>query len=232
MESVDSKFFPIPTDARDFFIKFHNEINEFYLGIFKIETWSKIIENKNTDDKALILSYLNPLAHSLLSYPYIFKNRVAYCLTSLIHDLSKTLIDDFNEDLKERKINLSTLTGDENDRFKGRYVKLAKKLGLNFSPVNSSLNEINRANLKEFRHSWNHRFPQNLEIGYSKNVTRLQKNGKVAYGFGGGNPLKFLESDNKTDENLIEILKNEHEDILLAFDKYWEFNLKIFDLIK
>lgn len=39
--SVDVKYVPIPTDTKDFFIKFNNEINEFYLGIFRMQEWAK-----------------------------------------------------------------------------------------------------------------------------------------------------------------------------------------------
>jgi hypothetical protein len=231
LESVEAKFYPIPSDVKDFFIKFNNEINDFYLGIFKIQAWAKMLEGKSIDNKTLILSYLNPLAQSLLSYPYIFKNRIAFCLTNLLHDLGKIFIENYNHSFNKCSINVSTITGEGYDSCKGRYLNLAKELNINLSPITGALNDINAEKIKEFRHAWNHRFPKNIELGYSKHSARIENNGKVVYGFGGGKPLKVSKAENENDENLIELLLNEHNKILEAFDKYWAVNLQIFELI-
>lgn len=226
--SVNAKYFPIPTDTRDFFLKFNNEINEFYLGIFRMRTWAKMLEAEKLNKDALILSYLNPLTHSLLSYPYIFKNRIAFCLSSLIHDLEKIFFDDFNKSFNQYSIKVSTITGNGDNSL---YIDLASDLDLDISPVAKALEGYKDSRIMKFRHAWNHRFPQNIELGYSKHIARLENNGNVVYGFGGGKPLKILEIDDGHEENLVDLLLKEHDKILKVFNKYWTVNQNIFKLI-
>lgn len=186
----------------------------------------KMIEDGISSKDALIMSYLNPLTLSLLSYPSIFKNRIAFCLSSLIHDLGKIYFDDFNNSFKEKSIHVSTITGNNS-----LYIDLAKRLELDISPVAKSLKSYKKGKIIEFRNAWNHRFPQNIEFGYSKHIARLENNGNALYGFSGLKPLKILEIDNEHEENLVDLLLKEHDKILEVFDKYWTVNLNIFKLI-
>ncbi len=190
--------------AQDFTRELLNEINGFMTDILSLDAWSKVNDQCPKDHKAdLAIEILGSAASSTINRVYVVKQRLIYVSVMLLHQTTM-IIDPSRKDsgLDEERIDINTLS-----RFNSASINIAE--------LESSLRKINIKSFCNFRHSYQHRIPPNIEIGLSPFVTRNDKEkGKTSYGLGGQKPLAI--------KDMLPILYEQHEICVGAFHQVWK----------
>jgi hypothetical protein len=135
----------------------------------------------------------------------------------LLHQTTM-IIDPSRKDsaLNERDININNL-------------RKLNSASINIAELESSLRKIDnnsfRNKSKNFRSSYQHKIPPNIEIGLSAFVTRNdKKKRKISYGLGGQKPLAI--------KDILPILYEQHEICVSAFHQVWKLLNEQLDIWK
>lgn len=154
--------------AQDFTQELLNEINGFITDIRSLDAWSRVNNQCPKDHKAdLAIEILGPAASSTINRVYVVKQRLIYVSFMLLHQ-TIMIIDPSRRDfhLCEKDIDINTLSQLNNT-------------SINIAELIKSLRKIDdnsfRNKSKNFRNSYQHRIPPNIEIGLSSFVTRNDK---------------------------------------------------------
>ena len=202
------KWFIFHNMAQDFIRELLNEINSFMTNIRHLDAWSKVNNQCPKDHKAdLAIEMLSPAASCTINRVYVVKQRLIYVSSMLLHQ-TIMIIDPSRKDshLVEKDININTLSQ-------------LNSASINITELKRSLRKIDdnsfRNKSRNFRSSYQHKIPPNIEIGLSAFVTRNDKEkGEISYGLGGQEPL--------TIKDILPILYEQHEICVSAFHQVWK----------
>ena len=190
--------------AQDFTRELLNEVNGFMTDIRSLDAWSKVNDQCPKDHKVdLSIEILGPASSSTINRIYVVQQRLIYVSCMLLHQTTM-IIDPSKKDaaLDEERIDINTLS-----RFNSASINIAE--------LESSLRKINIKSFRNFRHSYQHRIPPNIEIGLSPFVTRNNKEKpNISYGLGGQKPLAI--------KDILPILYEQHEICVSAFHQVWK----------
>jgi hypothetical protein len=183
-----------------------NELNEFGHQCCQLSAWAQVLPEYEAEDQmGLIREFVAAIATSCVSHPHTLKVRFVFSVSHLAHQVR--LITDPNWKEKnlpaDRQINTGTMvsiakSSDEYIQFKKHFDELCDASYISATG--------------QFRDKYHHRYPPRFELGITQSVTRIMKDGKTVYGFGGSEPLKLLE--------LAPLLIAQHEKALQCFYSY------------
>ena len=214
----DIKIFIIKDMTSDFTREIINSINVFRLYIKSLVSWQDVLNETRKDDKPyIIIEFLAPLVDYCMNQPYSIRNKYIFSITHLLHQ-SRTLTEiEWSDSYlpNDDKINYKTL------------LKVAK----DYIDIDDFLSEINNINNQDFvsitsdyRSRSHHRYPRNIEFGYSPSFKRQKdKENKVVYYIGGEPAILISE--------LIQPLLNQHIMMLNSIHSYSEIILRIYKLL-
>ncbi|MEI7638578.1 MAG: hypothetical protein WCJ37_14815 [Syntrophus sp. (in: bacteria)] len=195
-----------------------NEINSFMSDILSLDAWSRVNDQCPEHSKFdFSIEILAPTALSTINRVYVTKQRLIYVSCMLLHQ-TKMIIDTNWKDfqLDESKININTI-----HKF--------NSVTSNVTDLDSALRDIDGTNFrdksKDFRNSYQHRIPINIEVGLSAFVSRVDNgNRKITYGFGGQQPLAIRD--------MLPLLHEQHRLCVTAFQQYWKSLTEQIDIWK
>jgi hypothetical protein len=155
-----------------------NSINDLRQYIINLKTWMKITENIEVQLKFELLDeMIIPFATLAINLIYVIRSRFFFSVAHLCHQAN---IIKFRKDGKVFDINLpkdKDIWQKDADKM-GAYWKDYKKLKLALEKVCSQ--KFTKAT-GDFRNKYNHRYPQNIGIGYTRAVRRRIEDKKIIY---------------------------------------------------
>ncbi|MBL4708250.1 MAG: hypothetical protein JKY48_07415 [Flavobacteriales bacterium] len=184
-----------------------NSINDLRRYIFSLDAWSERLSHHddNTDKFKLIVEFINPIATLSINLPYVIRSQFIYSTAHLSHQANQSKDKNWKDEFPlDSKVCFSTAD---------KYGTSWKSYGKLKTTLETIANKEYISDTYNFRNLYNHRFPPRIELGQSGFVTRnVADKRQVSYGLGETKPLKL--------EQIVPLLKNQHAQLLRAFELY------------
>jgi len=195
------------SSAEDYHQALMNKINHFRSYTLQLKAWNKLLDGLSDSKKHYyVTEFLEPIAMSLVNFPYALRNNFIYCTTMLLHEFGIRNEENFDWEIDKRRIKLSLLN---------KYEDLADRYDLKFEELFKRIAGLNRGKINDYRVQFSHRFPLNIEFGISTTMASSRSGDKILFGTSGYGPLKLSE--------IVNISESEFQRIKVCFYKYDNF---------
>lgn len=196
-------WFSLSLNIESFTTGLINTINQQLQVVHQFEGWKSVLDSYPEDRRQTYLfGSVSPLAQWLIGTPWNYRNRVVYCSIVLLNDAEELLGNHLGA-INEKNFNYAHLEKHP----------MISSLKLGIRPLLDGIALLNQDRIADLRNELNHRFPQNIEFGYSTFVVRHPSGRSV--GMSGRSPILIDE--------LANLIHREHHLMKDAFVAYWKF---------
>jgi hypothetical protein len=193
--------------ATDFTPNLLGEVNRFFIGIHHAESWFKVAQSLEEDDRASLLwEFADPHFELAVGCPYSLRNQFVFAAVHLLHQSNKLRMKDWKDNLPP----------DEDINYKH-----LEKLGAGWPAFPQFMERIECLNENafkkatgNFRHKGQHRYKLRFDRGLTPVFERIKTENGITYSYGCFRPLDI--------EQLIPQLYTQHQQAMDTFLAYWQ----------
>ncbi|PIB92735.1 integrase [Caulobacter sp. FWC2] len=184
-----------------------NIINSLTHHVARLRAWSIVVEPLSADDKlAVAHEFVDDLGTVALGLPYAIKSRFTLAALALCHQANRAKDMEGWVDVLPDKRAFYLNDIDPHCQgwkaFRGFKLKVEPLAGRAF-----------KADTADFRNAYNHGFSSRFLVGITAMMRRIvAKDGSVAYGYGGREPLQLAQ--------IADLLSKERDLCYAAFEKF------------
>ncbi len=191
----------------DYATELANIINDLTHHVARLRAWDVVMAGLDNEERHEIShEFIDVLGTVALGQPYAIKSRFAFAVGHLSHQANQATdgarwVDDFpvrNLYLNDIEPYCSSWT-----RYRAFKLRLEPLAGRDFKNATD-----------DFRNAYNHGFSSRFVIGMTGTVSRIVRDGRVSYGFGGNEPLGIAD--------VADLLVTERDQCYRTFEAFQE----------